>query len=221
MKGRATPYSEAELAWLSENRTLPIADYGRQFRERFGRDVSNDNLHALRVRRGWRTGRDGRFRPGAEPVNKGQACAPGQGGRHPNAVRTQFKPGSRAGRADMNWKPIGTERITREGYRERKIHDGLPMQSRWRAVHLIEWEARHGPIPPGHCLKRLGPDKLDTRPENWTLIPRALLPRLNGGTRKKHLAFDDAAPETRQAILAIARLEHAAKTRKRKREEQA
>ena len=65
------------------------------------------------------------------------------------SARTQFKPGVRQGRATALYKPIGSERISGEGYVERKIHDGMPMQSRWRAVHLLRWEQAHGPCRTG------------------------------------------------------------------------
>jgi hypothetical protein len=43
-----------------------------------------------------------------------------------------------------------------------------------------------------------------------------LLPRLAGGNRyRRVLAFDDAAPEIRPSILAIAKVEHAARQKAR------
>jgi hypothetical protein len=216
MKGSAIPYSADELAWIEARKDWVISDLHPAFAAAFGRDdVSLANLHALRKRKGWRTGRTGHFSKGQEPPNKGKACPPGKGGRHPNAQRTQFKKGNRTGKANSNYQPIGTERISEDGYRERNVHDGMPMQSRWQLVHRIEWEAANGPVPDGFCLKCLG-DRLNTDPGNWTLIPRALLPRLAGGRRKQYLAFDDAAPEVKPSILAVAQLEHRARTAKRK-----
>lgn len=209
MKGHRIVYSPTELAWLEANRALAIGEYHRGFSEAFCRgDVTAAHLHALRKRRGWRTGRTGQFPKGGVPVNKGKACAPGTGGHHPNAKRSQFAKGSRSGVALRLYKPIGTERITREGYRERKVHDGLPLQSRWRTVQRIEWEAVHGPVPSGMALKCLG-DKLNCDPSNWELVPRALLPLLNGGPRKSRLAYDEAPEVLKPAILAAAKLSHA------------
>lgn len=217
MKGRAIPYSSAEMAWLHANRLLPISDYHAGFVAAFERaDVSAVNLHSLRKRMGWKTGRTGQFVKGQEANNKGKTCAPGTGGRHPNAQRTQFRKGERRGVATKLYKPVGTERMGKSGYLERKVNDGLPLQRRWRAVHLINWEAINGPVPAGHCLKCLDGDRLNTAPANWLLIPRALLPRLAGGNRYKPvLAYDDAAPEVRPALLAAAKLKHATQNRKR------
>lgn len=132
------------------------------------------------------------------PVNKGKKQP-----SHPNAVATQFKKGGRTGRAVDLYKPIGTERTSIEGYRERKIHDGLPMQSRWKAVHRIKWEAVHGPIPAGHVLKCKG-DVANTDPANWDLIPIGVLPRLNGVHGR---GYDDAPAELKPTIMAVAKLE--------------
>lgn len=213
MKGHWIPYSAAEQAWLQANRTLPIQDYAREFCAAFRRsDVSAANLHALRKRKGWKTGRTGQIEKGNVPHNKGMPCAPGTGGLHPNARKTHFAKGGRTGKAALLYKPIGTERLNKDGYRERKIHDGMPLQSRWRLLHLVEWEAANGPIPEGMALKCLG-DRLNTDPANWELIPRAILPRLNGGRRKKHIVFDEAPDELKPAILAVAKLDHAIKRR--------
>lgn len=211
-KGKSIPYSAAEMDWLEANRAMVISEYHSAFVATFARDdVTAGQLHALRKRKGWKTGRTGQFAKGQEPVNKGKKCAPGTGGLHPNARRTQFKKGNRTGKANLNWQPVGTERVSEDGYRERKVHDGLPMHTRWQLVHRVEWEAVNGPVPEGYCLKCLG-DRLNTDPSNWELIPRALLPRLAGGNRYRQvLAYDDAPDELKPAVLAVAKVEHAAR----------
>ena len=160
MKGRRVTYSAEELEWLEQNCTLEIWVYHQTFRFAFERyDVTIDNLKALRTRRGWKTGRTGCFQPGLRPWNTGRTgtCAAG-------SEKGWFKKGSRTGRANENYKPIGSERFSKEGYMERKIHDGLPLQSRWRAVHLLNWEAINGPIPKSHCLKCLDGNRLNVAP---------------------------------------------------------
>lgn len=217
MKGQPIRYSAEELAWLEANHKLPIREYHTAFIAAFARDdVSAAHLHALRQRKGWKTGRDGKFRPGQAAHNKGKACAPGEGGHHPRARANWFKPGWRQGAAARRHKPIGAERII-DGYLERKVHDGLPLHSRWQAVHRLNWEAVNGPVPEGHALKCLDGNRLNVDPANWIAVPRALLPRLAGGNRHKpKLAYDDASPEVRPLILAVARLEHAARQKRRK-----
>ena len=203
MKARPIEYSAAELTWLEENRTLPIADYARAFSRRFGRDVSQQNLHGLRKRKGWRTGRTGRFERGGESWNKGKPNLVAK--NDPRVQATQFKRGA----LPHNYVPIGTERVHQSGYLQRKINDDLPLQARWRFIHLIRWEEINGPIPAGHALKCLDGDRTNTEPANWELVPRGLLPRLNGKCGRD---FEHAPPELKPTILAIARLEHRARS---------
>lgn len=217
MRGKHVAYSPAELAWLEANCTLPFADYHVAFVAAFRRtDVTADNLNGLRKRKGWKTGRTGHFTKGHEPINKGKPCPPGVGGRHPNAARTQFKKGGRTGRAADLYKPIGSERLSLSGYIERKINDDMPLQARWRAVHLINWETLHGPLPRGKCLKSRNGDKTNTDPANWILVDRAIMPTLNGGRHKKLPSFDEAPAELRPALLKLAEVKvKASKIRKR------
>lgn len=212
MKGRWISYSAEELAFLEERRQMPRRDLHAAFVSAFGRDdVSVENLKRLCFRKGWPTGRTGCFEKGIVPLNKGKPCAPGTGGRHPNARKTQFRKGSMSGRAAQLYKPIGAERLSKEGYRERKIHDGLPMRSRWQLVQRVEWEALHGPIPAGMVLKCRDGNRLNTDPSNWEMLPRALLPRLNGRFGR---GYDDAPAELKATIMAVAKLEHRVRERR-------
>lgn len=207
MKGRAIKYSDAELVFIEALQALPRRDLHAEFCKYSGRnDVSIDNIKRLCNRKGWNTGRTGQFPKGNVSHNKGKKgqCAPG-------SEKGWFKKGGRTGRANDLYKPIGTERLSKDGYLERKIHDGMPLQSRWRAVHLVEWEKKHGPLPKGMCLKCLDGDKTNTNPSNWEAIPRALLPRLNGRFGR---GYDQAEPEVKATILAIVKLEHQAREAK-------
>ncbi len=98
------------------------------------------------------------------------------GGR---SAETRFKPGHRAGVAAVVYQPIGAERITRDGYRQRKINDDMPLHKRWRGIHLIEWEAANGPLPKGHALTFRNGDKTDCRLENLVCVHRSELMRRN------------------------------------------
>lgn len=207
MKGRGISYSGAEMAWLEANRLMVISDYAMAFKAEFGRDVAARNLHALRKRNGWKTGRTGCFSKGDAPHNKGKPH-PARG----RAAETQFKKGhSRSGVAAKVYKPIGSERVSKDGYIERKVHDGLPMQSRWQTVQKIRWEAINGPLPKGMFLKCLDGDRANTDPSNWEPLPRAVLPYLNG---HRGFDYDAAEPEVRPAIIAVAKVRHAARTAK-------
>ena len=205
MKGRQIAYSELELAFVKVRATWPRRDLHAEFQRVFDRpEISQANLSSLCKRNGWLTGRTGHYEKGRAPENKGKK-------RPFNAASAahQFKPGHRSGRAEALYQPIGTEKM-RDGYLVRKVNDDMPLQRRWRAVHLIRWEEINGPIPPGHALKCLDGDRTNTDPANWQLVHRGVLPRLTG--RWSGIGFEEAEPEIRPVLIATAELAHKAST---------
>lgn len=199
-QGRRLPFSSAEIEWLRTHCTMAIADYHGGFCAKFSRaDISAAQLHSLRNREGWRTGRTGRFNKGNVPWTQGKKLPFNAG-----SARTQFKKGNRTAKALEKYKPLGSERIHESGYRERKTNDGFPMQSRWKFVHHIEWEKANGPVPEGMVLKCKG-DKSNVDPLNWELIARGMLPRLNNRWGRN---YDVAPAELKPTIMAVAKLEH-------------
>lgn len=119
-------------------------------------------------------GHASQFRPGQDAWNKGLHYQPG--GR---CAETQFKPGVLQGRALALWHPVGSLRIDADGYLQRKINDDLPMHKRWRAEHLVIWEAAHGPLPAGHAVVFKDGNKQHVTLDNLELVSRAELMRRN------------------------------------------
>lgn len=210
MKGKPIPYSEAEMAWLEANRTMVIGDYHAAFVAEFGRhDIEARHLHALRKRKGWKTGRTGCFSKGQEPHNKGKPFNP------PGSEKGRFKKGN----LPHNAKYLGHERVTVDGYVEVSVAETNPhtgFERRYVLKHVKLWEEKNGPIPDGYCLKCLNGNRQNTDPENWEAIPRALLPRLSGG--RWHKPYDAYEPEVRPVVLNIAKLDHMARTARQDRD---
>ncbi len=95
-------------------------------------------------------GKSSRFVKGQTSWNKG---VPGICGTHPNSRRTQFKKGEMRGAAQHNYVPIGSHRVSKDGYLERKVTDDHPVPARrWVAVHRLVWEDANGPVPSGHVI---------------------------------------------------------------------
>ncbi len=213
MKGRQIRYSDEELAFIEWRQAMSRRALHAAFVAEFGRnDVKVDDIKSLCSRKGWKTGRTGCFEKGAVPANKGKPCPPGTGGRHPNARRTQFK----KGQVSHTYRGPGHERIdSKDGYVILIVEETNP----WTGAkttpvlkHKWLWEQKHGPVPEGHVLKSLDGDKQNTDPSNWQLIPRAMLPRLNGRFGRN---YDHAPAELKPVIMAVAKLEHAATERRR------
>jgi hypothetical protein len=217
VKGTWIIYTEEQMAWLEANRLLPISDYHAAFCHQFARhDVSAGNLHALRKRKGWRTGRTGHFAKGSTPINKGVPCEPGKGGRHPNARKSQFKKGG----LPHNTKYLGHERVTKDGYVEISVDQENPhtgYERRYVLKHLYLWVKANGAVPDGMCLKAVDSNRSNTDPSNWILIPRGVLPRINGGRATRVMAYDTAPEELKPVLMTLARVDHRASELRRKR----
>mgnify|MGYP000876581134 FL=1 len=123
--------------------------------------------HAKRIAE---EGAQTRFREGTRPWNFGTRF--NAGGR---SVETRFQEGNLTGAAATRYRPIGSERVSKDGYLERKIHDGLPRQSRWRAVHILAWEAENGLLPTGHVVIFKDGNKRNLALDNLALASRAEL----------------------------------------------
>lgn len=213
MKGTYIKYTAKQLAWIKRHRKLPRREAHLLFVKNFRRkDVTVEALGALRGRKGWLTGRDGRYEPGAVPANKGRKMP-----FNPNSARTRFKKGQRP----YNTKFAGHEHMTKDGYVEISVNETNPhtgFERRYVQKQKYLWEKAHGPVPKGHVLKSLDGNKANTDPGNWVPVPRAMLPRLNGrwGTH-----YDTAPAELKPTLFAIAKLEQAARAKRiRKSKEQ-
>lgn len=212
-KRKNIPYSEDELFFLHGHRDLPRRELYAEFVRRFGRDdVTFENIKGLCVRKGWYTGRTGCFDKGHVPANKGR-----KGNAHvTDEMRaTQFK----KNHVPANLKPIGHERVDRQGFVLIKIdvtnpHTGFRGHYVMKHKHL--WIEKNGPIPDGHFLKCLDCNNLNTDPSNWKLLPLSMQTRLNGIHGR---GYDKAPPELRPVIMTICELEDLAyrlKKRKKK-----
>lgn len=110
------------------------------------------------------------FKKGIEAWNKGKSFDPG--GR---SAETRFKTGQKP----HTWNPIGHERITKDGYLERKTEDTGVTRNDYKPVHHLIWIEAGNSIPPGHALIFINGNKMDIRLENLELISRADLMRRN------------------------------------------
>ena len=119
-------------------------------------------------------GRATQFGNGRPSWNKGRHYH--AGGR---SIDTQFKPGTRQGKALSLYQPVGSLRIDADGYLQRKINDDKPFHKRWRAEHLVIWEAAHGPLPPGHAVVFKDGDKTHIALDNLELVSRNQLMQRN------------------------------------------
>ena len=135
------------------------------------------------------TGRTGQFRRGQPTWNKGKHfCA---GGR---SIETQFK----KGHIPKQWRPVGSERVNKDGYIEIKVKEPRT----WMLKHRYIWQQHHGEVPKGSMVVFKDGNRKNTDISNLLLITRGLNARLT----KMGLQGAREAGAIEQAVMA-ARLE--------------
>lgn len=115
----------------------------------------------------------GRFEKGHVPANKG---------KHPPTVGRMAETQFMKGHLPHNTKPIGYERINKDGYVEVKVkmRPSSPYcNDNFIPKHRLLWEAENGPVPKGHKLIFADGDKTNISLDNLLLITDAQIARLN------------------------------------------
>lgn len=163
----------------------------KQFYDRFGTELTFNQVKNFIGNRKLNTGRTGQFQKGHVPFNKGKK------GLTTGGVETQFKKGHRP----ANYLPIGTERVRTPRKNRKTIGDYIDVKiadpNKWRGKHLLVWEAHHGrSVPKGYCVIFGDGNNRNFDPDNLILVSRKQLAILN----KRRLIQNDA-DLTRTAII--------------------
>ena len=162
--------------------------------EKFGVSYTKQQIKSFYGNRKLNSGLTGRFEKGHVPPNKG---------KHIQTVgrmgETQFK----NGHLPHNTKPIGYERITRDGYVEVKVRmrPSHPLcNDNFVKKHYLVWEQVYGPVPEGHKLMFLDGNKQNCELENLQLVSDCELLELN---RKKLLTGNAQLNKTALLVVKV------------------
>lgn len=151
------------------------------FNDNFNLKITREKMKALKGNHKIKSGLTGRFEKGHTSWNKGM-----KGLQIAGSEKGWFQ----KGQAPTNWKPVGSERLTKDGYVEVKIEE----PNIWEVKHRIVWEKEVGPIPAGHALFFLDGDRKNCQVDNLRLIKRSQLLLIN---RKATTSIDKTLNETR------------------------
>ena len=137
-----------------------VAEYNKRFEE----PITESRVKGYMANHKINNGLTGRFKKGNVPFNKGQkgVCAKG-------CERTWFKRGN----LPHNTKPIGYERITKDGYIEVKVKmrpSNPDCNDNFVLKHRLVWERANGPIPKGCKIIFLDGDKQNFDIKNLALV---------------------------------------------------
>ena len=151
---------------------------------KFGFDYTHHQIKGAITRNKLNTGRTGRFEKGHATWNKGTKGLT-------KANVTSFIKGQKS----HNYKPVGSERITKDGYCEIKVSD---TGRRWRPKHVLIYEKHHGKVPKGSAVIFLDGDKRNFDIDNLYLVTRSQLAMLN-----KNSLIQKDAELTKTAINVV------------------
>lgn len=180
--GYPIKYTSEMLEWVQANQAdITRAELTELFNAKFDMQLGKGTLAALCKRKGWKSNLNARYPKGAVPWNKDKKGYMG-------ANATSFK----KGQTPKNHRPVGSERITKDGYIQVKIAEPRT----WRLKHIVVWEAANGNLPKGHCIRILDGDRTNCHIDNLICISRGA--NATSNTRNK---ANTISSELNRAIL--------------------
>ena len=175
------------------------------FRERFGVALTVGQLKNRKSVLGLRSGTlGGRFERGHAPSNRGKAWADYMPEDAQDRCRsTQFRKGD----LPHNTLPVGSERVTRDGYVEVKVAmrpSGRKAHDNWVPKARVVWERENGrSVPEGSMVVFLDGDPKNLDPANLAVETRSE----HAVIARNHMAYADRG--SHDVAVSLARLMHA------------
>lgn len=196
-------YTDEEKAFMKE--FVPghsYAEIQKAFIEKFGWEITIGQVNSYIGNHHLNTGRTGCFEKGHVPSNKGKKMSAAV---YEKAKGTMF----RKGHTPHNYRPVGSERINRDGYIEVKVKD----PKTWKLKHRLVWEAAYGEIPKDSIVIFRDGDKQNIDLDNLIMIKKSVNAVLN------HTGMASCAGEVKESAIKLAELKiETSKARKRRKQ---
>ncbi len=140
------------------------AEITEMVNKQFHLDLKVSQIESCKKNHNIMSGIDSRFKKGMIPYNKGKkgSMSPEQ---YEKCKATMFKKGN----IPQNHRPIGSERIDRDGYTYIKVAE----PNKWKLKHRLLWEEHNGPIPHKHRLIFADGNRQNICLENLILVSYA------------------------------------------------
>ena len=138
----------------------------KMFNEEFETDLTVTQVKSFLNRNKLTNGVDCRFTKNHIPHNKGMKGVYSKG-----CEKTWFKKGQRS----VNYRPVGSERVTVDGYTEIKVAD----PNVWKLKHRLKYIEYHGEIPKGYVVIFADKNKSNFSKDNLIAISRSQLNAMN------------------------------------------
>jgi len=194
LKRRTRQLTREQEQYLQDiYKDISAAELTDLFNNRFSTNKTLQQIKSFVHNHGIKSGRTGQYTKGDMPWNTG------------TKGMTKANSGSfQKGDVPANIKPLGDERITKDGFIEIKVaernpHTGSP--TRYRHKQRYVYEQNFGPVPKDMVVALKDADKLNCEPENLMLISRAELLTLS-----RH-GYREMPAELKPSVLALSKLQ--------------
>ena len=138
------------------------------FNQKFNTNITSRTIKSYKANNKLNSGLSGKFRKGQAPHNKGK--------KMPKEVYEKVKHTMFAkGNVPPNHRPVGSERISKDGYIEVKVAE----PNKWRLKQRVVYEEAKGKIPEGCPIIFLDGNKRNFDIDNLRCITRSELLYLN------------------------------------------
>lgn len=138
------------------------------FNQKFNTNITSRMIKSYKANNKLNSGLTGKFRKGQTPHNKGK--------KMPKEVYEKVKHTMFAkGNVPPNHRPVGSERISKDGYIEVKVAE----PNKWRLKQRVVYEEAKGKIPEGCTIIFLDGNKRNFDIDNLRCITRTELLYLN------------------------------------------
>lgn len=187
-KGVPNKYTVEQLGYLEANKEMPRQELTDAFNAKFGTSYDKQVLRTLCKRKGWFTGRNGRFGKDSQPWNKGTV----------GVMKANSGSWTKTNRLEWNRKPIGYERFHIDGYVMVKVAE----PNKFKLKHVFIWENANGPVPDKHVIRFKDGNKTNFNLDNLACISLGANARLN--KQYKHGAAD---AELKPLLITMAQID--------------
>lgn len=196
-------YTDEMIEWLKAyTPNHSYKEITQAFNERFKCNQSLVALASYNKRLKIKNGVDGRFYKGHTPYTKGLKITEYAS---PEAIERSSKTRFYKGQPSINKKPIGSERVDRDGYILVKTAE----PNKWSFKHRVVWERTYGAIPKGMIIMFLDQNRANCSIDNLCLCSKGDMAVINHEIK----LTDD--PELNRAVVNIAKLKNVIHNKKR------
>ena len=157
-------YSEEQKEFIITNNYGKYSkELAEMFNQHFNTNITAKEIAYFRRNNKLKSGLTGQFKKGNVAHNKGKKQIEYMNQESiERTKKTRFKKGNKP----KNYRPIGSERITKDGYIEVKVAD----PNKWETKNKIIYKQYFGDIPKGHKIIYADGNKLNNDINNLILV---------------------------------------------------